>query len=459
MTNHIAGLAARLAAVERRLDSITRTARLAYSSIEGGAIEVFDDSGSLRAVIGQQPDGSAGVTAVNGPPPPTPSVPLLEPILGGLSVTWNGTWEGGALTVGDLARVQVHVLRTADEEPDVRNPTATIESQSGGTIAVACPNYDPVWVRLLAVNTSGSPGRPSIAAQAAARKIVNGDVLQGTLTAREIKAGSLTADTLEANSVRAGILTAGSVTASMLSADALNGKVITGATIQTGVNGARAVLTNSLKLFDNNNRVAAEATLSGGWYKEPGFLVFDSSPGDRYFAMLSRGFIVFGKEGSDAQYMPSIDYMLAGGNVSVLRLNSGTAGPTAGSGQATMELVGSPDGGKTPPHVGVSTNLLNGQCDFKVDGVVTSRNIATGTVVIKPAAANTPTSATVTGLAVAGTSHRAFVSALTTTPGATAAANGVTGVSVSSVNSSGLTIWVTRQNTTSVTVQWMVVGS
>lgn len=90
MTDIISQFAARLAQVERQLARTSRTAQLAYSSIEGGAINVHDDDGGVRGVIGQQPDGTTGVVIVNGPPPPTPTAPVVEPALAGLKVTWDG---------------------------------------------------------------------------------------------------------------------------------------------------------------------------------------------------------------------------------------------------------------------------------------------------------------------------------------------------------------------------------
>ncbi|MBI0316847.1 hypothetical protein, partial [Streptomyces javensis] len=73
MANDLTKLAARIANLERRLTQQTRTSRLAYSSLEDGAVEVYDADGSLRAIVGQQPDGTTGINVVNGPTPPTPT--------------------------------------------------------------------------------------------------------------------------------------------------------------------------------------------------------------------------------------------------------------------------------------------------------------------------------------------------------------------------------------------------
>ncbi|MFF1547164.1 hypothetical protein [Streptomyces sp. NPDC058291] len=93
------------------------------------------------------------------------------------------------------------------------------------------------------------------------------------------------------------------------------------------------------------------------------------------------------------------------------------------------------------------------QCNFDVLGVLTASNIAFGSVTITPSAANVPTSATVTGLGLKGTTFIAVASSTSTVPGTQ-----VTGVATSSVTAAGLTLWVTRTNTTATVVNWMVMG-
>ncbi|WP_438470914.1 hypothetical protein [Streptomyces asiaticus] len=158
MTNQIASLAARLASVERRLDSTSRTAQLAYSSIENGAIDVFDEDGSLRAVIGQQPDGTTGLNVVNGPPPPQPTAPTLTPSIGGVTVGWDGRFTDGSPVPLDWARLEIHASEV-DFVPNASTLRATIESPQGGTFTIVAEA--PVYVRMVARNTSGTASPPS----------------------------------------------------------------------------------------------------------------------------------------------------------------------------------------------------------------------------------------------------------------------------------------------------------
>ncbi|MFJ8603382.1 hypothetical protein ACIREM_32690 [Streptomyces shenzhenensis] len=97
-----------------------------------------------------------------------------------------------------------------------------------------------------------------------------------------------------------------------------------------------------------------------------------------------------------------------------------------------------------------------GSADMIVDvsGILLPRNMAWGTVSITPSAANTPTSMTVTGLTVRGSTFIAGVTPVTNAPG-----TAVTGVSVNNVSSTGLTVWLTRTNTTTTSVNWWVIGA
>ncbi|MCF1598303.1 hypothetical protein, partial [Streptomyces muensis] len=63
-------IGSRLARIERQITGLQRASRLSHASLEDTALEVYDVGGSLRAVIGQQGDGTSGVVAVNGPRPP-----------------------------------------------------------------------------------------------------------------------------------------------------------------------------------------------------------------------------------------------------------------------------------------------------------------------------------------------------------------------------------------------------
>ncbi|TLQ46082.1 hypothetical protein [Streptomyces marianii] len=200
MTNQIASLAARLAAVERRLDSTSRTARLAYSSIEDGAINVFDDDGSLRAVIGQQPDGTTGVNVVNGPPPPTPSQPTVTTVTGAVAATWEGTFADSIAAPLDFARVEVHAAGLDDFTPGTATLRGTFESPRGGTLTI--PAEQPLYVRLLTRSSSGAASAPSAqSGPVAPGPIVAQEVLDGIVDETALAEGAVSRAKLQIGAV------------------------------------------------------------------------------------------------------------------------------------------------------------------------------------------------------------------------------------------------------------------
>lgn len=233
MANDLARLAARIAALERRLTQQTRTSQLAYSSIEDGAVEVYDAGGSLRAIIGQQPDGTSGVTAVNGPRPPIPSAPQVEPVLNGLRITWDGAFSDAAMPPLDLSRVQVHLLTSADTAPDVMWPAATIEAASGASVTIATNYYGDIWVRLVAVNTSGLPSTPSSAVHTAARRAASADLGNGVVQQGHIAVGAITTPHLAVGSVTPDQIAVGQGT-NLVPDPGFEGAVIAGAVAAAG---------------------------------------------------------------------------------------------------------------------------------------------------------------------------------------------------------------------------------
>ncbi|MFD8384248.1 hypothetical protein ACFV2X_37990 [Streptomyces sp. NPDC059679] len=300
-------LALEVARLRREVDQIKKGQRVAHgASIENAALEVKDDFGSLRAIVGQQTDGTSGIQVVNGPPPPAPSAPIVASVLGGVTVSWDGQFADGEVIPLDWARVEVHASATSGFDPLPATLQTTIETAQGATVVV--PTDVPVYVRLLARNTSGAASPSSVevgpygpapvvasdildgivtevklandavtAAKIAAAavgtteiaddavttpKIIAGAILAGQIaagavvtdklaaeavTAAKIAALAITTDKIDANAITTSKLAAGSVDATALKADAITGKTITGGTItgslfQTATSGQRITI-------------------------------------------------------------------------------------------------------------------------------------------------------------------------------------------------------------------------
>ncbi|MFB7867366.1 hypothetical protein [Streptomyces sp. NPDC056069] len=190
MTN----VGAKLAELERRLSAVERSSRLSSASLDNNALEVRDTSGSLRALVGQQPDGTTAVNVVNGPIPPTPTAPLLQSVLGGVAASWDGAFADGSVAPLDFARVEVHSSTIAGFTPVPETLQNTIETPQGATVTI--PTDTPLYVRLVTRNTSGNGSTPStqngpvaaalVVADEVPDDVLIGKVIQTGLTGRRV---------------------------------------------------------------------------------------------------------------------------------------------------------------------------------------------------------------------------------------------------------------------------------
>jgi hypothetical protein len=231
-------IGARLVRLEKLLRASVRAPKLANASVEGGTLQVYDDDGSLRVVVGQQPDGTNGVIAVNGPPPPQPSPPLVVSRLGGAGATWDGTFVGGARLPMDFARIEVHASPTSQFEPGPGTLVTTWESPRGGTCLI--PTETPLSVRLVARNTSGAGSAPSdTAGPVEPSKVVAQEVLDGIVTETKLAEGAVTAAKVAVAAINKNALAAGAVTAEKIGQQAIEaGKIAAGAVDLNTLGGA-----------------------------------------------------------------------------------------------------------------------------------------------------------------------------------------------------------------------------
>ncbi|WP_329131562.1 hypothetical protein OG552_10530 [Streptomyces sp. NBC_01476] len=269
----------RIASLETRLKNMERASRLGSASLDDTALQVKDANGSLRALVGQQADGTTAVNIVNGGPPPAPSTPTVAPALGGLAVAWDGSFAGDAVAPLDWARVEVHASPVSGFTPSATTLQATIETPQGAIVYM--PAVAPQYVVLVARNTSGAASAPTTqAGPYEPRAVVDTDVADGSITTTKIAdnaittpkilAGAIQTAQLAALSITAAKLAVGSVDATALKADAITGKtitggtidgtVITGGTIQTSNADPSVVITddNFLRIYNSSSDLTLE---------------------------------------------------------------------------------------------------------------------------------------------------------------------------------------------------------
>ncbi|MET8765870.1 hypothetical protein [Streptomyces sp. NPDC004658] len=205
----------------------------------------------------------------------------------------------------------------------------------------------------------------------------------------------------------------------------------------------------ALKVFRPGSDVPAAVMAADLGDGAAGFQT-NSADGNTY-ARLESGELTFGS--GVPQVLPTgITATPDGGTLDIM------SGLISGGSQAHIILAS----GDSPLAPGDGSPMISlewdgsGSVDMQVDigGILMPRSMAWGTVTITPSAANTPTSAVVSGLIVRGNNFLGYASASSIVPGSQ-----VTGVATSSVTSTGLTVWVTRTNVTPTVVNWLVIGT
>lgn len=220
----------KLASLERKIAQISKGQRISHgASIENAAIEVKDDSGSLRTIVGLQGDGTTGVQNVNGPPPPQPSAPIVASVLGGVTVSWDGLFAGGAVIPMDWSRVEVHASLAPVYEPIPETLRTTIETAQGATVVVSCDA--PVYVRLLARNLSGTASVASVTVGPfGPTQVFADDVRDGVITTLKLADDAVTQAKVAVGAIDADALANAAVTAAKIGANAVVlGKIAAGA--------------------------------------------------------------------------------------------------------------------------------------------------------------------------------------------------------------------------------------
>lgn len=219
----------------------------------------------------------------------------------------------------------------------------------------------------------------------------------------------------------------GQITGSQIAPTAIDGMTITGAIVQTAASGARVVLSgpdDMLEVYDDTDTLT---TLVGG---PTGTVESYSGTGVSLDARLDSGIAQFGDSSAGWAGAGEIAAEADGVTLQILG-NSTPATPAA----VKMRLIS-----------GTASGIL------QVSGRLQADNISTGTVTITPVA-NTPTSTTVSGLTIPGTNFRAYIGLDSSVPGTQ-----VLGCSANNVSGSGLTVWLTRTNTTPTSLWWMIIG-
>ncbi|MGW2384397.1 hypothetical protein [Streptomyces sp. NPDC001658] len=254
--------------LKARLERVENSPRLSHASLDDTSLQVRDGTGGLRGLIGVQADGTTAVNIVNGAAPPQPSDPTVVSVLGGVTAAWDGLFAGGVLMPLDWQRVEVHASTTDDFTPSAATLRGTIETPQGATAVIATD--DPVYVVLVARNTSGTASTPSgQVGPFGPVPVVADDILDGIVTEGKLANDAVTAAKIAAGAVGTTELADAAVHAQQLADAAVEvGKIadnaVTGPAIATDAVSAGKIAANAVTTVKLNAGAVTAAKVAAG---------------------------------------------------------------------------------------------------------------------------------------------------------------------------------------------------
>ncbi|MCD1287350.1 hypothetical protein, partial [Brevibacterium sp. CCUG 69071] len=154
-------LAADVAKLDRKVDSVSNAPQGQRTSIEGGGSYEFNDvDGNLKAIVGGQEDGGTTINVLGGPTPPTPVGFTVDVDHGKFIVHWSGDFDGDALAPSDWSRAEVHASQDPFFVPSRATARGSIVSAAGGEVTIGVLK-GPWTVKMLAWSQAGKMSAPS----------------------------------------------------------------------------------------------------------------------------------------------------------------------------------------------------------------------------------------------------------------------------------------------------------
>lgn len=185
----------------KKLEAGNRTAGLAYSSIQDGAINAYDSDGVLQQTIGRQADGTYAIQYKNGALPPIATAPTVTPLMSGLSVAWDGAFYEDAARPASFHHVEVHVSTVSDFAPDDLTFQGVL-SEAGSWPVSPLDTGTVYYARLWSVNNAGGrASAPSPQASGTPDQVVAQDILDGIVTEVKLADDAVTAAKIAAGAV------------------------------------------------------------------------------------------------------------------------------------------------------------------------------------------------------------------------------------------------------------------
>lgn len=165
-------LAERVVRLERMVRDLAQASQAADRSVEDGAIEVYDDDDNLQTSLGRKKNDRYGAGYVGTAQPPTPSIPDVLAIPGGMLVYWDGTLEEAtdipiervAIFASDVSgfKIDLESIEDPDPDDDGAEEVGAIYSDQGGTCVIPIWGQEAIYVRAVAISESGVASEPTV---------------------------------------------------------------------------------------------------------------------------------------------------------------------------------------------------------------------------------------------------------------------------------------------------------
>ncbi|SNS43808.1 hypothetical protein SAMN06309944_0257 [Micrococcales bacterium KH10] len=199
--------------------------------------------------------------AVDTTPPPTPDPNGVDITsrMGTITVTWDGTFIGGASRPADFSHIRIYTLGSG---PAVN---ARIDGGAGTVTITGLPYETSVFLYLVAVDTSGNESGAT-GKMVTMKPLVDTDIIGEIIAGANIIDGTINAaDKIIANTITGDLIQANAINTDKLTANAIDGMVITGAVLRTATSGARIQLdsTNGLRGFNASSVLKTQITTDG----------------------------------------------------------------------------------------------------------------------------------------------------------------------------------------------------
>lgn len=215
ITNTLTDLEQRM----RRAEAGLRSAQLNNSSITNGGMNVYDQTGNVRTIIGRQRDGTYNAVSTNNPdPPPVPAAGIAIPALASIIARHTGETATGVPFPADFSHLNIWYA-------PLQNPE---DWTAGGSLVkfpdelpIAPLEYTTYLVAFSAVNLSGKESAKSQTVSAAPNQVVPNDLIQDWMADLELSANSVNEAALQAGAVTETKIAPDSIASPMVKAGAI----------------------------------------------------------------------------------------------------------------------------------------------------------------------------------------------------------------------------------------------